>query len=225
MLSKIIDFVTLKLISPINFNRIKFLFTGRYYDLTEVDRDRCKDLMESGHYIWLSRRKTHLTTYLISLGSFGLELIRWSKKEQEFPKFNFAKYTHAFFNITDDLLVEAVGEGVKESFFDSVFDCDWICALEIKNLLPHEWEKIAQDMVKDSFNKLGTKYDTLFDIKDESRLSCIELIRVLMKESISPVEYTNKMSNFESLISLNNNLTPQMIRDSSSFEILLEIKR
>ncbi len=225
MFRKILDFISLKIIGPINFNRLVFLFEGKYYNLTSEDRDKCKDLMESARYIWLSRRKTHLTTYLISLADFALGIIQWIKRKQAFPKLNFSKYTHAFFNIDDDLLLEAIGKGVIESYFDDVFDCDWICAAKISGLHDHEWEAISIRMASNGLKQLGKKYDTIFNLDSDNELSCIELIRVMIVEAIGNDRYAETMMDFQSLIQKSGNLTPQMLRDSNSFEVILEIKR
>lgn len=213
---RIYDFIALNIIGPIRFDRIVFLFTGRYYKLTSEDRDECRKLMENGHYIWLSRRNTHLTTYIIDflnylLGRFKINLHK--------------TYTHAFFNISEDLLIEAIGRGVIHSYFDDVFDCDWICAVKINGLSNEEWSQISRKMAANSWKQLNKKYDTVFDIHDDSKLSCVELIRVLIVEAIGNNKYAEVMSDFERLMQNQGNLTPQMIRNSKSFDIVLEIKR
>lgn len=225
VMKKLIEFISLKILSPIKFDRLLFLLKGKYYNLTPKDRYLINELMEKGNYIWLSRRKTHLTTYLISLSDFGLGLLKYIKGNGNFPRLNFCKYTHAFFNISDDILIEAIGKGVVHSYFDDVFDCDWACALKIKNVSKEQWEYISTKMIEKSFAELGKKYDTEFNIKNDKELSCVELIRVLLLKSLSFVDYYNDLQDFESLINKYGNLTPQMIRDSSSFDVIFEVKR
>jgi len=225
VMKKLIEFISLKILSPIKFDRIVFLFKGSYYNLTPKDRYLINELMEKGNYIWLSRRKTHLTTYLISLADFCLGLIKYIKRKGPFPKLNFSKYTHAFFNISDDILIEAIGKGVIESYFDDVFDCDWACALKLKNVSEQHWNIISTKMVEMSFNEIGKKYDTLFNLKNDNELSCVELIRVLLIKSIGLVDYEKYLFDFENLINYEGNLTPQMIRDSISFDVIFEVKR
>lgn len=225
-MNKLLEFISLKIISPIKFDRISFLLRGKYYNLTTEDRDKCKDLMESGNYLWLSRRKTHLTTYLISFGDWLLEVLKWFKDKsgKRFPKPNFKKYTHAFLNRDDDILIEAISKGVVESYFDGVFDCDWACALKINGMSDQEWKEFSKKIVDEAVGDLGKEYDVAFNIKDPSKVSCIELIRDVAKKALDD-EYHKYMSDFERLISKYGNLTPQMMRDSSSFQVVLEIKR
>lgn len=226
LLQKIVEFISFKIISPIKFDRIVFLFKGRYYNLTPEDRDKCKDLMERGNYLWLTRRKTHFTTYMISLGDFLLEVLMWFKNKckGKFPKINFQKYTHAFINEDDDLLIEAIANGVVESQFDTVFDCDWACALKVNGLSAKQWKSVSGLVVIAGRDNLGRKYDTLFDINNADKVSCIELLRVELKAALGD-QYDVLMADFEASIKKYGNLTPQMLRNSSSFDVVLEIKR
>lgn len=223
-MKKIIEFISFKIISPIKFDRLVFLLKGSYYNLTPEDRDKCKDLMESGSYLWLSRRKTHLTTYLISIGDWLLAVIKWFKIKGKFPRPNFKKYTHAFLNYDDDLLIEAVAKGVVKSYFDGVFDCDWVCALKINGMTDQEWKEFGKKIAEEAAGDLGKRYDASFNIKDNSEVSCIELIRDDAKKALDD-DYYEYMSDFEDKIARYGNLTPQMMRDSSSFKVVLEIKR
>ena len=226
LLQRIVEFISFKIISPIKFDRIIFLIKGRYYNLTPEDRDQCKDLMEKETYLWLTRRKTHFTTYMISLGDWLLDVLTWfkGKCKEKFPKINFKKYTHAFINEDDDLLIEAVAKGVIESQFDTVFDCDWACALKVKGLNAIQWKKIAKLVVASGKSNIGRKYDALFDIKSADKVSCIELLRVELKAALGD-QYDALMADFEAMIKKSGNITPNMLRNSSSFEVVLEIKR
>lgn len=225
MLRKIIDFISLKILSPIKFDRIVFLLSGKYYNLTSEDRKIIQDLCSKGSYIWITRRKTHLTTYLISFADFGLGFIKYIKGEQKFPKLDFKKYTHALFNLTDDVFVEAIGKGVVDSYFDDCMNVDWACALKPTGLTKEEWDQICIKMIDISFTKLGIKYDTVFNIKDNSELSCVELIRDLLIEALGHYRYMSAFEGLESLINKKGNLTPHMFRESDSFEIVYEVKR
>lgn len=225
VINRLIEFVSLKILAPIRFDRIVFLFTGRYYNLTPADRDACKDLMERGHYVWLNRRKTHLTTYLISCADFALGVLKWAQRKGRFPRLNFARYTHAFINVTDDLLIEAIGRGVVESYFDECFDCDWACALRVRGLTDAEWKRVSIAMVKCSFWELGKKYDTRFDLNDRREVSCVELIRILVVEALGVDEYARRMKALERTVQMSGNLTPHMLYESESFEIVYEVRR
>lgn len=220
-----IELVSLKVISPFKWTRLKFLITGREYDLTPKDRTDLHDLCETGIYMWLTRRETHLTTYLINFSDYLLGMYAWlnSGFTGEKPKLGF--YSHAFMNADRDTFIEAVGAGVKPSYFDEVFDVDAVCALVPSGLSAVEWSMYSKKFVEVGKKKVGARYDTMFNLKDETEVSCIELIRVSLKHCMIEENYALRFANFEALIKLNKNLTPDMLRNCSDFTVVLEMRR
>lgn len=221
-LKKIIEFISFKIVSPFNWGRIKFLFTGREFNLLPRDREYARKLMQKSNYIWLSRRRTHLTSYLISFSDWMLQVKHWVKIgfKGSIPRWGY--WTHAFINKDDNEFIEAISEGVKESFFDTVLNCDAIVCLEPSAISSVEWVEISKKVVERAKLQEGKKYDAVFNIKDSSEESCIEMVR----ESLKAIpNYESKFMDFERSIKIYNNLTPQMLYDSSSFKIIWEIRR
>ena len=137
-----------------------------------------------------------------------------------------AHYTHALMNVEGDIdnhvdyrLIEATGKGVHYSTFMEVFDCDSVCILKPRGVEIQEWTMVL-DSVKAS---LGVEYDTLFDLTDESKVSCIELVYKGIKQL---PDYTRR---FESLLRLiektKGNLTPQMLYDCGDLDVVFEVRR
>ena len=208
MFKKILSFISLKIISKINWSGLKGLFHGgKYYDLTAGEREVIRFLLKSNYYIILSWRGTHLTSYLIALGTY-IKTGKWGR------------YSHAFLNVEGDTeefkLIEATGKGVHFSEFDEVFDCDRICLLSIKGLTPEDWTLI----VDKALAQLGKPYDTMFDLLDESKQSCVETDLVALK---ALPDYEKHIPNLLTSIKKFNILTPQMIRDATDFDVALEI--
>ena len=89
-----------------------------------------------------------------------------------------------------------------------------ICILEIK----HDTEKDI-DLINHELQKqLGKKYDNLFDISDESRVSCVEVVY----HSLKKFDFDKDYPNLAKTITEKNTLTPQMFRDCGDFKILFE---
>lgn len=203
------------LFSIIHWERIQaFINGGMYYKLTELDHDNLRALLKPNYYFILTRRRCHLTTYLISIAS-------------KITTGKFSHYTHALMDIgsgntLDDSsfrLIEATNIGVHFSTFMQVFDCDSVALLKPKNVLTKDWTLIIDKALADS----GKEYDDLFDISSNDRVSCIELCRDALE---ALPDYSYKFSNFEKMIKENkNNLTPQMLYDCPDFEIVYEVRR
>jgi hypothetical protein len=70
---------------------------------------------------------------------------------------------------------------------------------------------------------IGKPYDALFDLLDDSEMSCVELVRDALKKDNR--EYEKLFPEFEKSIAEKKNLTPQMYRDCPEFEVVLEIRR
>ena len=223
MWNKILRFISLKIISPFKWTWLKYLLTGRAYDLKSSDRESARELMTLGSYLWVSRRDSHLTTYLISFLDWLLVLKTWIKngREGRHPRFGF--WSHAFMNYDNNEIVEAVGKGVVRNFFDEAFDCDAIAALVPKNISRLEWDMLRPKISQELEKQIGKKYDTNFDLSEDATVSCIELVRLVLKNEVE--DYELKFSEFETMIKMYKNVTPQMLYESKDFAVVWEVRR
>lgn len=223
MWNKILRFVSLKIISPFKWTWLKYIFTGRTYDLKSSDREDARALMTLGSYLWVSRRDSHLTTYLISFMDWLLILKTWIKNGREGIRPRFGFWSHAFMNYDSNEIVEAVGKGVVKNFFDEAFDCDAVAALVPRNISRLEWSQIEPKISKELEKQIGKKYDTNFDLSSEDQVSCIELVRLVLKHEVE--DYELKFANFETMIKIYKNVTPQMLYESKDFVVVWEVRR
>lgn len=202
-------------LSEINWMPLYAKFNnGRGYNLTEEDHTIIKEKLAGSYYIILTNRKTHLTTYLIGILSF-LKTGKWPQ------------YGHVLMN-ADNILIandwekfkfeEATNAGVHFSSFLDVFNCDSVCLLKPKALDTTEWNDVIDGLLVQD----GKQYDDLFNIADTSHVSCVELVLDALR---ADPEYPTDFAVFESTIKQVGNLTPQMYRDCSDFEVILELKR
>lgn len=220
-MKKLIDFVLLKVISPFNWEFLTFFRLGRPYELTAEQREYARKLMQNKAGLWVSRRRTHLTSYLISLADFLLQLRLWivSGFKGKRPKFSY--WTHAFISTPEGTLIEAIGKGVFENYFDDVFDCDAVAYLVPSFLSLIEWDEVSDKVIKKARELKGRPYDTVFNIADESAVSCIELFRIALKEV---PHYEKHFSDFENMIKVYKNVTPEMLYQSKSFSVAWEVR-
>lgn len=204
-----------RVLSRINWSPLYAKFNkGRGYNLTEEDHNIIKEKLAGSYYIILTNRKTHLTTYLIGILSF--------LKTGEWPQ-----YGHVLMN-ADNILVadnweqfkfqEATNSGVHFSKFLEVFDCDSVCLLKPISIDAVEWNYVIDGLLVQN----GKQYDDLFDIVDETHVSCVELVLHALRKNPN---YLNDFAMFEHMINDVGNLTPQMFRNCRDFEVVLEIKR
>lgn len=210
---KAFNFVV-SIIANIEWSKLKGLFrNGRYYDLTDADHEAIKAILAKGNYIILINRKTHLTTYLISI----LSLLKTGRV---------ASYTHALMNLdvgnskTGDGfdLMEATGKGVHYSSFMEVFDCDSVCILQPRNMHPEDWDLVMIGLSE----QLGKLYDDVFDLEDSSRVSCVEMcLDALRKLPCFNEDFPNLSTSIKKI----GNLTPQMYYDCQDFRIVYEVRR
>jgi hypothetical protein len=118
----------------------------------------------------------------------------------------------------DFRLVEATGNGVNYSPFELVFEVHGVVLLKPKNMSVDHWTLVMDK----AMTEIGKPYDSLFDLKNDNALSCVELVRTaLMAE---PNYYTN-FANFEEMIRKRKNLTPQMFYECPDFEVVYEIRK
>jgi len=202
--------------SSVKWDKIDALFSknGLYYDLTKDDVEKIHDiLIRNMPVICLTRRKTHLTTYLISFLSTAWVFVKTGVWQSTY-------WTHAFVAVDTDTFVEAVWPKVKESTFKEVFDVDSVCLLipRIK-----EWSIVGGKVADTAIALVGMPYDNYFDHKDETKVSCIEVVRMSLKKSI--VNYDELFYDTEKILAERGRLTPDIPYDSNDFVVLLEIRR
>lgn len=179
--------------------------------IQQAELDVIKELLIKDYYIILTKRKNHVSTFFVCLAHFLLTG-KWGY------------WSHSLMNLEDEVnrisdfrLLEATGTGVHYSSFSEVFSVHSVVLLKPKNIKLKEWTGLL-DRAK---LQLGKPYDTLFNIKDENKLSCVELIRLILE---GEPNYLINFPNFESLIKRYKNLSPQMFYDSGDFEIVYQIK-
>lgn len=212
-LNKIYAWFVLRVISVAKWDWLVGLFhKGKYWSLTPEDWGKIHLLLRDDYCVVLTRRKTHLTTYLISIAN----LLKTGK---------FGYWSHALLNVEESVkdvedfkLVEATGSGVHYSKFNEVFDCDSVCLLKPKGFTSEDWTETFDDVLKN----LGKPYDVFFNIYDEGKLSCVELVRNAL---MSADDYSKNFSDFENMIKKTKNLTPDMFYNCKDFEVILEIRR
>lgn len=204
------------LFAEIKWPGLRALFNkGLYYDLTEADHDHIRKLMTERYLVVLTRRKCHLTTYLIDIASWYV-----SKKS--------AHYAHALMNVEGDkaldgnighILIESTGTGVHFSTFMEVFDVDSVALLAPRGVSVDEWNTAMEYAKK----QLGKGYDDFFDLSQNETLSCVELIYWALKQL---PEYEQRFPNLNALLQKpNSRLTPQMLYDTGDFDIVFEVRR
>lgn len=200
----LVNFVVEKIIGPVRWDNRD--------PVTEEQKFEIEKRLVDDYYIIVTRRKTHLSTFFINLG-------HW------FLTFKWGFYTHVLMNLEDEVaspedfrLIEAVGVGTKYSTLDEILvDVDSIALLKPVSMTLDDWTA-AMDRAK---QYLYTPYDTLFDLKTDYKISCVELIRLAMQ---AVPDYGLKFANFEKMIADNRNLTPQMFLDCPDFHIVYEIR-
>ena len=182
--------------------------------LTEDDVVTLRQKLTADYYIILTRHCGYLSTYAIAFAHFFLTG-RWGY------------YSHTLMNLEDEVrsdadfrLIEATITGVHYSHFFDVFDpqCSSVALLKPKSMSLEHWTSVMDK----AMTQLGKPYDTLYDLVSDRSLSCVELIRVALKNEPN---YDTDFANFERMISDTKNLTPQMFLECPDFEVVWEIRR
>ena len=211
-LYKVLHCVT-RVLSSIQWVGLRAAFNGgRRFDLTEQEKHYCAQILRSGNYLILTEHKSYLTTYLIGM----LSLIKTGK---------WPTYCHVLMNLDvgnpDDKegfkLMEATNAGVHYSSFEEVFGCDNLCIIEPKNMDPKEWRIVMKELA----TQLGKKYDDVFNINDDTHVSCVEMCLESLKASPS---FEADFPHLSAMIEKVGNLTPQMYRDCLDFNVIYETK-
>jgi hypothetical protein len=178
--------------------------------ITDLDREELAGILATGYYIILTGEQHHLSSIVVSF-------LSWVKTGI------WANYTHVLMNcdsITDPAdrqsfkFVEATATGVHYSTFDEIFACDSVCLLTPMNIDNTEWTKIIDALLKQQ----GKPYDDLFDLSDDTHVSCVELVLNALKA----VNYKEEFSNLDELITKEKNLVPQMYRICTDFVVKYE---
>lgn len=189
------------------------------HPITPIDKENLARLLTKDYYIIATRRGNFLTTYFIGIANFFLS-----------GKFGY--YSHVLMNLEDEVkghadfkFVEALGNGTQYSTWTEVFgdftganSPDAVALIKPKCLSVEDWTAVLDG----ARAQVGKPYDTLFDLKDDKAISCVELIRLALKQT---KDYERNFANFEKLIAKRKNLTPQMFLECKDFEIYYEIRR
>lgn len=180
--------------------------------LSEDELSKIRNYLIPDYYIILTHRHNHLSTFFVGLASWILTG-KWSY------------WAHSLMNLEDEVnsdndfrLIEATGAGTHYSSFEDVFRVHGVVLLKPKNMTLEKWT-LAMDRAKTA---LGKPYDSLFDLRNEERVSCVELVRLALRAT---PDYETNFANFEELIRTEKNLTPQMFYDCPDFEVVYEIRR
>lgn len=181
-------------------------------EISVSDKEYIAEQLKPHYFIILTRRSNHISTFFIGLSNLILRG-KWGY------------WSHSLMNLEDEVteeddfrLIEAIGRGVTYSDFDSVFNVSDVALLKPKNMSPEYWT-VVLDKLK---SKLGTKYDTLFDLKSEEQVSCVEVVRLALR---AEPDYEKNFANFEKMIKESKNLTPQMFFDCPDFEVVWQAKK
>ena len=198
----------------------KALFNhGVYWKLREEDHNELRRKLSSGYYVILTAGHPALSGPAVKLAT--------RIKNGYWPTF-----THALMNVDNEddplashrfKLVESIERGVTYNTFMRVFDCDVVALLRPKGFTEEQWERALERAKAD----VGKPYDTLFDLVDDTKMSCVELVRDALKGSFDTEEqYKEHFKHFESMIEENDgDLIPEMYYRCEDFEVHLYIDR
>lgn len=225
MIRKLWSFISNKILGRLTIMDWFYFIKGKHYALNKEDWSLLFNLLRQEHFIILTRRKSHVSTYFIDFGHWLLTCREWIQKKFDkkyAPKMGY--WTHACMNLEGDIknvfqieIAEAIGRGsVKSSFFD-VFDCDSVCLLQPVCFNVEDWQS-ALDEIK---RNLGRPYDNFFNIVDDSKMSCVELVY----DAIKAAKKENEMKDFVGQVNEYKNLTADFFYNSKDFKILFEVRR
>lgn len=183
--------------------------------LSEEDKEILRSMLSDNYYLIMTRRSNHLSTYLIMLGHWLFS-----------GDFRLGYYSHVLMNlenlVTSDSdfrfvnLIEATGIGTHYSTFDTVFgDVDSVAVLKPRNLDLEEWTAVMDK----ARTTLGRPYDTLFDLKNNMAVSCVEMVREAL---LGDPNYDHDFAEFEALVQKSKRLNPQTFYECSDFEVVFE---
>lgn len=181
----------------------------RKKDFKKHQHDILLETIKEGNYLILTKNKYTLSALVVSILSYI--------KTKEWPD-----YTHILISFKRENgkvgFVEATKNGVHYSDYKMITDVSNICVIAPISINDKEWQKVLYKVEK----QIGKKYDNLFDLNDNERLSCVELVRFSLQ---ALHDYYDNFKCIENKIEKYGNLTPQMFRDSSDFNVILEMKK
>lgn len=179
--------------------------------LSDHDTRTISKLLSSGYYIILTGEKWSLKSFIVKF----LTLILTGK---------WTNYSHVLMNcdnvidenaVSSFKFVEAVPKyGVHYIDFNTAFRCDNVCLLTPRTVDNEEWTRIIDGLLQQT----GKPYDSLFDLSNNTKVSCVELVLDALKSS----DYKEDFANFDNLINSTGNLVPQMFKDCPDFSVVFE---
>lgn len=181
--------------------------------LTTDDKMRIIELLKSDYYIILTHHRNHLSTFAINFSDFVL-LHKWG-----FWAHGLMNFENTVNDVNDFRLLEATAPGVSFDTFDTVFgDADAVCLLSPTSMPVSDWAKVLEKALTD----VGKQYDTLYDLTQDQKLSCVELVRDALQ---GEPEYATNFANLEALCESVNRITPQMFYNCPDFSVKFEVRR
>ena len=193
--------------------------------ITPEEELKIKSLLAKDYYVVLTRNKAHLAAYAISFGDF-LTTGKFGYWAHGLMNFEDTVKTCDDFRLVDATqdgddddftLIQSTGPGVAYATFPEVFTCSSAVLLKPKNMPIEDWTLIL-DKAK---TEIGKPYDTLYDMSQDLKLSCVELVRQALMAD--PTYYTN-FAKFEAMVQKYKRITPQMLYDCGDFEVAYEVK-
>jgi uncharacterized protein YycO len=192
------------------------VFVGKTHWKTkkEISADHkevIRQLLAKDYYIILTNNSNHLSSYAISFAQFLIT-----------GKFGF--WSHILMNTEGEVqtdedfrLIEAVGDGVHFTPFDEVFKVQKVALMKPKSMTIDKWTAVLEK----AKTELGKPYDTIFDLKSDSALSCVELVRTAL---MAEPDYMQNFAAFENMVQSHKNLTPGMFYTCPDFEVVFAVK-
>lgn len=176
--------------------------------LSESEKQRLAKQLASNYYIILTANNYHLSSIMVRVLTF-LKTGKW-------PRFSHVLMNVDFMTTPERdkfKFMEATVKGVHYSTFDEVFDCTDFCLLSPDAVDLKQFTNVIDRMVE---NK-DKPYDDLFDLLDDKRISCVELVRNALKQISN---YQQHFSNFEALIQSTRTLTPEDFYICVDFDVI-----
>lgn len=200
LFDKITDWLLFEFIARFHWEGLRYLITKKHYSVTAEDVVEIVKLMNEERLIGISWRSAHLSSYLVAIGHFLLTG-KWVKCAHVFTNIEYE-----FDRDANLLITEATGQGVKNSRFWEVLNCDRVMLFKVRGMTEEE-SALYSAYVRD---EVGKKYDKFYRFKpDDNLTSCTELpFRALQKVN------SKFTVNLEALLAKHKKLTPAMYLES-----------
>jgi len=180
--------------------------------LTAEEIVALKKVLDQDYYIICSVHYTHLSYWLISIA-------------QKIKRGTWAKWGHVFMNYDYDktdkpMFCEATGRiGVRVIGFEELMAGDGFVLLKPKNLDLDKFTSVIDAGLK---KNIGKPYDDLFDMQNQTRLSCVELVLVVLEQIPGYKDFFKKFFTMQKTI---KTITPDSYPDCGDFEELCSVRR